>query len=88
MKIGAKTITLAAVAAAGVALSASSASAYVACNGAGECWHVHRHAYYNYQPAWGVVVHPDRWRWGAAGVVVPAVVVGRGYWRDGVWVRF
>ncbi len=88
MKIAAKTAIAAAVVAAGVALSASSASAYVACNGEGECWHVHRHAAYNYAPTVGVVVHPDSWRWGATDHYRWHDHAGRGYWRNGVWIRF
>ena len=88
MKIAAKTIIAAAVAAAGVALSASSASAYVACSGSGECWHVHRHANYNYAPTYGVVVHPDSWRWGRADHYRWHEHAGRGYWNNGAWTRF
>ena len=87
MKIGAKLIA-AAVAAAGVALSATSASAYIACNGEGYCWHVHRHGYYNYRPAFGIVVHPDNWRWGRADHYRWREHAGRGYWRNGVWIGF
>ncbi len=88
MKIGMKTAVAAAIVAGGLAVSATGASAYVACNGAGECWHVHRHANYNYRPDWGVVVHPDNWRWSRAEHYRWHDHAGRGYWRDGVWVRF
>jgi len=88
MKFGAKSAIAAAVVAAGVALSATSASAYVACNGEGQCWHVHRHAYYNYNPGFGIVVHPDNWRWGANDHYTWREHGGRGYWRNGVWIRF
>jgi hypothetical protein len=88
MKFGAKSLIAGAVVAAGIALSATSASAYVACNGEGECWHVHRHAYYNYRPAFGVVVHPDNWRWSDGDHYRWHDHAGRGYWRNGVWVRF
>jgi len=85
MKIGLKSVGVAALLAAGVALSATSASAYIACNG-DTCWHVHRH--YHYDPAWGITVHPDNWRWGAADHYVWHEHHGRGYWRNGVWITF
>lgn len=88
MKTTAKAVIVGLVAAGGLALTASSASAYIACNGAGECWHVHHRAYYNYDPAWGVVVHPDNWRWGPGDHYVWREHHGRGYWRNGVWIRF
>jgi hypothetical protein len=69
-----------------VLLAATSASAAIACNAEGVCWHV-RHAYV-YQPAWGVVVHPDAWRWGPADHYVWREHPGRGYWRNGVWIAF
>jgi hypothetical protein len=70
-------------------LLASSASAEVVCNRAGECWHTdHR---YHYNPSVGVVVHPDDWyfhqhwddqhRWREHHE-------GRGYYREGVWIPF
>ncbi len=83
-----KSAIAALVAAGGLALTASSASAYIACNAAGQCWHVHRGGYYHYQPAWGVTVHPDRWRWGDRDHYQWREHRGRGYWRDGVWTRF
>jgi hypothetical protein len=80
---------LAAVAVLGVgALVASSvtASAAIVCNREGACWHV-RHPY-RYQPGWGVVVHPDSWRWGPNEHYAWREHPGRGYWRNGVWVTF
>jgi len=88
MKIGVKSVIAGAVVAAGVALSATSASAYIACNAEGDCWHVHRHAYYNYRPTFGVVVHPDNWRWSETDRYRWRDHRGRGYWRNGAWIRF
>jgi hypothetical protein len=65
---------------------ASTASAEIVCNGEGVCWHV-RHAY-AYAPGYGVVVHPNGWRWGARDHYVFREHGGRGYWRGGVWVGF
>lgn len=77
------------VAGAAVSLSATPASAYVACNRWGECWHVeHR---YRYDPGLGVVHHPDHWyfhqRWDNDHHWRD-YHDGRGYYRDGAWVAF
>jgi hypothetical protein len=66
-------------------LSATSASAAIACNAEGQCWHVRGH--YSYPPSYGIVVHPDGWRWGPGEHYVWHEHPGRGYWRGGVWVR-
>lgn len=67
-------------------LTAADASAAIVCNGAGECWHVRGH--YRYHPEWGLVVHPNSWRWGAGEHFVWREHRGRGYWREGAWVTF
>jgi hypothetical protein len=67
-------------------LTATAASAAIVCNGDGVCWHVRSH--YQYRPAWGVVVHPDNRRWGRDAHYVWREHHGRGYWRNGVWIRF
>jgi hypothetical protein len=86
-----KTAKILAVALLGVgALVASvkTASAAIVCNGEGECWHVRRA--YTYAPAYGVVVHPNSWRWGPGEHYVwrEPPHPGRGYWRGGVWIKF
>ncbi len=84
-----KFVTAAAAAAVGLtALVASSvgASAAIACNNEGECWHVK--ARYVYHPEFGVVVHENNWRWGPSEHYVWREHPGRGYWRNGVWIRF
>ena len=51
-----------ALAAAGMlALTATTASAEIVCNGEGECWHAREHV--EYEPEFGVRVHPDDWKW-------------------------
>jgi hypothetical protein len=68
------------------ATSAATASAAVACNREGACWHTrHRYAY---RPEYGVVVHPNNWRWGAHEHYAWREHSGRGYWRNGHWERF
>ena len=62
------------------------ASAAVACNRAGECWHVRGD--YNYRPEFGVVIHPDNWRWREREHYRWREHEGRGYWRNGIWVTF
>lgn len=81
-KIGAA----ATLAAAALGLTATSASAAIACNARGACWHVKRA--YTYPPAAGVVIHPKGWRWGPREHFTWREHEGRGYWRDGVWVTF
>ena len=74
------------LAAGAMAVTSSAALADVVCNGAGDCWHTHDH--YKYDPGFGVVVHPDNWKWGDADHYRWREHEGRGYWRDGVWVTF
>src|SRR5947209_4307697 len=85
------TVKLAAAAVVGVsalAFIATDASAAIVCNAAGECWHV-RNAW-RYPPEAGIVIHPEGWRWGVGEKFVWREHEGRerGYWRDGVWVKF
>ena len=67
-------------------LTVTSVSAAIACNREGECWHVK--ARYAYHPEFGVVIHPDGWRWGVSERYRWREHTGRGYWRNGVWIRF
>jgi hypothetical protein len=81
-------LTAAAVFGAGLlGISATAASADVVCNRDGDCWHV-RHHHYDYRPEYGVVVHPDNWRWATSDHYRWHEHRGRGYWRSGVWVSF
>jgi hypothetical protein len=80
-----RTITKAALAAAGaLMLAGTSASAAIVCNDDGDCWHVHGH------PAFGsdvrVHVHPDNWKWGHGDRYRWHEHAGHGYWRKGVWI--
>ena len=75
----------------GLAASPGSASAYVVCNAAGDCWHTDSR--YRYRPELQVQIHPDNWyfhhdwdhdnahRWRNHHE-------GRGYFRNGVWITF
>lgn len=72
--------------AATVALTATSASAWIACNREGECWHTHDR--FAYRGEWGVVIHPDTWHWRHRDHFVWHEHEGRGYWHNGVWITF
>lgn len=69
-----------------LALTATSASAAIACNKEGQCWHV-KNAY-KYQPEFGVVIHENNWKWGPTEHYTWREHTGRGYWRNGLWIRF
>jgi hypothetical protein len=81
MSILSKTLTGAAVGAAMLAASATTASAAIVCSG-DVCWHTHEA--YAYPRDSRVVVHEDNWRAG------PHITFreheGRGYWRGDDWV--
>ena len=64
-----------------------SASAYVACNREGDCWHTEsRFA----PPGVHFEFHPDDWyfhrHWGGDRYHWHDYHEGRGYWRNGVWI--
>ena len=86
MKLPTKLALVATGAAGIVAFGATAASAEIVCNAQNECWHVKSH--YDYKPEWNVTVHPDDWRWGASDHYRWHEHHGRGYWRDGVWIKF
>lgn len=86
MKTFAKIAAVAIISTAAVVAVTADASAAIACNGEGQCWHVHRS--YAYRPEFGVVVHPNNWRWGATDHYTWREHTGRGYWHNGVWVTF
>jgi hypothetical protein len=75
--------------AATLALMTTSASAAVVCNDEGDCWRVkERH---EYRPEFGLRIYADDWRWPDAEARRyrwREVGEGRGYWRNGVWIRF
>jgi len=82
VKLAAATI----LGAAALAFMATDASAAIACNAYGECWHVHHP--WKYPTTAGVVIHPEGWKWGPGEKVVWKEHVGRGYWKNGVWIAF
>lgn len=86
MKTVTKFLSAAVLSAAAIVLTTESASAWVACNREGECWHTHDR--YAYRGEWGVVIHPDGWRWRDRDHFRWREHEGRGYWRNGIWITF
>ena len=88
-KVLAAAAAVSSLALATTAATGGQAMAYVACNGAGECWHADGHP--RYAPGLGIVTHPDDWyfhqRWDNARRFHD-YHDGRGYWRNGVWITF
>ena len=77
---------LAVIAAGALALGASTASAEIVCNDAGDCWHVREHR--EFRPELRLHVYPDDWRWKESDShrYRWREHAGHGYWRGGVWV--
>jgi len=85
-----KTLILGAAAGVAALAYAMPASAYVACNREGDCWHTEDRVV---RPGIRFEYHPDDWyfhrhwegdrehRW-------REYHEGRGYWRNGVWITF
>lgn len=74
---------------AAVLLSATAASADVACNDEGDCWHVKEK--HEYRPEFKVRVYPDNWKWANSEEKNHRwrEHEGRGYWgKGGVWIGF
>lgn len=86
-----KVLTIAAAAFFGVgalAFTTGSASAYIACNDQGDCWHAAQREHY---AGVHVIWHPDSWYWqhhwdADRDHHWHGYHTGRGYWRAGVWV--
>jgi hypothetical protein len=73
------------VSAAALALAATNASAEIACNDEGECWHIKGKADF-YKPEHGVHIHPDSWKWGEKEHFKWREHEGHGYWKGGAWI--
>ena len=86
MKLIGKILAGAAIAAGFAFAAAAPASAYVACNREGDCWHTEKRV-----TAPGVTFdwHPDDWyfhqHWDT-NHRFRDYHEGRGYWRNGVWI--
>jgi len=86
MKLFAKVAAAAVLAAGALAITATSASAAIVCNREGYCWHV-KHPY-KYRSDFGLVIHEDAWHAGPHDKIVWREHHGRGYWKNGIWIRF
>jgi hypothetical protein len=86
MKSITKLLTGALLGAAAIAITTTSASAWIVCNREGECWHTHDR--YAYHDEFGVVVHPDGWHWRHRDHFTWREHEGRGYWHNGIWITF
>jgi len=67
-----------------LSISAVTATADIACNSEGDCWHVREHR--EFKPEFGVVVHPDDWKWKETEHYRWREHEGHGYWRNGIWI--
>ena len=80
-----RTLILGTIAGAGaLAALAAPASAYVACNRAGDCWHTDNREFRHVR---GIAVHGDDWKW-RGDRYHWREHEGRGYWRNGAWITF
>ena len=70
----------------GFAFASTTASAAIACNSAGDCWHVHGD--YTFHPDSGVIVHPNDWAWKEGEHYKWREHEGRGYWHGDIWKEF
>jgi hypothetical protein len=67
-------------------LISARASAGIVCNEEGDCWHAQ--TVYQYQPAFGLTVHQDDWKWKENEKHAWREHEGRGYWKSGSWKEF
>lgn len=67
---------------------AAPASAYIACNSEGDCWHTHDRVSV---PGITFEYHPDSWYfrqdWKTGNRHWHDYQEGRGYWRSGAWIK-
>jgi hypothetical protein len=84
MKSIAKLVSAALLGAAAVAVTTTSASAYIVCNHEGECWHTAHPFRY---PPNTVYIHPEGWSWRANEHYRWHEHDGRGFWRGGIWIK-
>jgi hypothetical protein len=72
------------VAAGALAFATTTASAEIACNQEGDCWHVKRH---DFHPDLKLTIHPDNWKWAEHLKYRWREHEGHGYWRNGTWIE-
>ncbi len=74
------------IAAAALVFAATSASAEIACNDEGACWHIKGKADF-YKPEHGIHIHPDDWKWGKEEHFKWREHEGHGFWKGDVWIK-
>jgi hypothetical protein len=74
------------ISAGALTLTAQAASARIVCNSDGDCWHVQGD--YEFKPEFGVVIHPDDWKWKEGEHFRWHEHEGRGYWKGSEWKEF
>ena len=71
-------------------VTVSAASAEIACNDEGDCWHVKTRQ--EYKPEYKVRVYPNDWKWEEAEGKKyrwrEHEDDDRGYWNKGIWLKF
>jgi hypothetical protein len=82
-----KSASVAALVSIGTLGPIGSASAYVACNREGDCWHTESR---NFDKHLGIVIHPDDWyfhqTW-KSDRRFRDFHAERGYYRGGIWIK-
>jgi hypothetical protein len=61
-------------------------SARTVCNEDGDCWHATTD--YDYQPSFGLSIHPNDWKWKEGEKHAWREHEGKGYWKGGSWKEF
>ena len=86
MKMFSKIAFAALIGAGALAITSAGASARTVCNEEGDCWHATTD--YDYQPAFGLTVHPNDWKWKEGEKHAWREHDGKGYWKGGSWKEF
>jgi hypothetical protein len=86
MKIIGKVTFTVLLSASALTMAATNASARIVCNEDGDCWHAKTD--YEYQPAFGLSVHPNDWKWKEGEKHAWREHEGKGYWHGGSWKEF
>ena len=81
---------IAVIASGALFVTATVASAEIVCNDEGDCWHVKtRH---DYKPEFKVRIYDDNWKWeeteGKKYRWREHEGDDRGYWNNGIWLKF
>lgn len=69
-----------------VTMISTNASAAVVCNEDGDCWHTQTDR--TYEPALGLSVHENDWKWKEGEKHNWREHEGNGYWKGGAWSNF